>query len=459
MKPYARNAGAIAFCIAALLALPAHAAPAVTTLGELFAIARESEPGYLAAKASVAASKARTRQAFGAMLPQLTANATANGNRRRYDTLGSSPSTLHDRYHADTDQVSLTQPLWHAANNAALREARDGTAQAEYQLMDTEQQLYVKLATAWFDLMQARDEVKFTTAQREALRAQWEIARRAATLGAQGEPQAEEAHAKFEEASADEASAEMDVASKLAAVEQWVGPADDLQQPYLKPDAELPDLIGDDLDAWLEQVDTHSPAVLAAARAITAADEEVAKQHAGHQPTLDLVASYGKNAQAVGNFPGQAGYDIRTLTVGLQLNVPLYSGGTQSAKVAEALAMRDKAYDDMVAARRQAILSIKDAFYGWHAGAAKARAARIAVSAAETGLAAATRGSAKGLKTEADVLAAQQQLAGARRDMLKGRYQQLTAFIKLKATLGELSITDVDELDNCFSAQTQVATR
>jgi outer membrane protein len=251
----------------------------------------------------------------------------------------------------------------------------------------------------------------------------------------------------------------MDVASKLAAVEQWVGPADDLQQPYLKPDAELPDLIGDDLDAWLEQVDTHSPAVLAAARAITAADEEVAKQHAGHQPTLDLVASYGKNAQAVGNFPGQAGYDIRTLTVGLQLNVPLYSGGTQSAKVAEALAMRDKAYDDMVAARRQAILSIKDAFYGWHAGAAKARAARIAVSAAETGLAAATRGSAKGLKTEADVLAAQQQLAGARRDMLKGRYQQLTAFIKLKATLGELSITDVDELDNCFSAQTQVATR
>ncbi|RKP52316.1 hypothetical protein D7S89_01950 [Trinickia fusca] len=459
MMGYSRTTSALALCITSLLALPAYATTPVTSLGELFAIAHESEPGYLAAMANVEASNARTRQAFGAMLPQITATASTNGNRRRYDTVGDDTPTMHDRYHADSNQLSLTQPIWHAANNAALRQAHEAAQQAEYQLEDTEQQLYVKLATAWFDLMQARDEVAFTTAQRDALRAQWEIAQRAQALGVQGEPQAEEAHAKYEEASADEASAELDMSTKLAAVEQWVGPAEDLQQPYYKDDAELPELIGDDLDAWLAQITTRSPAVLAAARAITAADEEIAKQEAGHQPTLDLVASYGQNAQAVGNFPGQAGYNIRTSTIGLQLNIPLYSGGTQSAKVTEALAMRDKARDDMEAARRQAILNVKDAFYGWRAGQAKARAAHIAVASAEKTLAAATQGTEKGLKTEADILAARQQMAGARRDMWKGNYQQLVSYLKLKATLGELSITDVDELDACFVAQKQEAKR
>ncbi|HET7332157.1 TolC family protein [Dyella sp.] len=442
-------AGALALCLACGVAQAATDG-GVTSLGELFAIAHDSEPGYRAAKASVDASRARTRQALGAMLPQLSATATADGNRRHYDTLDRFTKTERDRYHSNTDQLSLTQPLWHAANLASLNEAKETARQTEYQLEDAEQQLYQKLASAWFDLMEARDEVLFTTAQRDALHAQWDIARRGAELGAQGEPQAEDAYAKYQEAAADETSAELDQASKLAALEQWVGPAEDLKQPYLNDQANLPNLLGDDLDAWLAQIDTHSPALRAAMHAIAAANEEVSKERAGHQPTLDLVASYGNNDQNAGNFPGQAGYRIRTLTVGLQLNVPLYSGGTQSAKVAEALALRDKAHDDMEAARRLAIVNVKTAFLAWRAGLAKARAARAAETSAERALALAERGSARGLKTEADVLTARQQMAAARRDMHKGRYQQLTAFIKLKTTLGELTATDIDELDQYF---------
>lgn len=439
-------------CLGMLAATPALAAPAVTSLGELFSIAHDSEPGYRAAKASLDASRARTREAFGAMLPQISATATSNGNRRRYDEMDAVTRTLHDRYHGDTGQVSLTQPLWRPANTASLHQAEQVERQTEYQLKDTEQQLYQKLASAWFDLMEARDAVEFTAAQRDALRAQWDISRRAVELGAQGEPQADDAHAKYEEAAADAASAEADHATKLAALEQWVGPAEDLQQPYLDDQLELPDLVGDDLDAWLARIDTSSPALRAASRAIVAAEEEVSKQRAGHQPTLDMVASYGNNDQNVGNFPGQVGYRIRTFVVGLQLNVPIYSGGTQSAKVAEALALRDKARDDLEAARRQAVLNVKTAFLTWRAGLAKAHAAGIAIASAQRALAVAERGTERGLKTQADTLAARQQIAASRRDMRKGRYQQLTSYIKLKTTLGDLSIADVDELDQCFAS-------
>lgn len=435
-------------------AVSVHATqPQVTSLGELFAIAHESEPGFRSAEANVAAARARTREALGAMLPQLTATANSNGNRRRYETLSTPPTTPHDRYHSNGDQISLNQPLWRPANIASWHQAQENAAQAHDQLDDAEQQLYLKVSTAWFDLMEARDAVEFTTAQRDALHAQWNIARRAAELGAQSQPQADDAQAKYEEASADEASAELDLAAKLAALEQWVGPADGLMQPYLRDDAKIPDLVGNDLDEWLEQVDTHSPALRAASRAIEAANAEISKQHAGHLPTLDMVATYGDTDQAVGNFPGQSGYRIRQLAVGLQLSVPLYSGGTQSAKVAEALALRDKARDDQDATRRQAILNVKTAFLGWRAGQAKAAAALIAVASAGTTLAAAEEGASRGVKTDADVLTARQQLVAARRDMHKGRYQQLTSYIKLKSTLGELSAADLDELDQLFSAR------
>jgi outer membrane protein len=425
--------------------------PTTDSLGELFSIAQQSEPGYRSAQANVAAAHARTRQAMGAMLPQITATWNSKGNRRRYKTLNSPPSVLHDRYHSNGDEIRLSQALWRPADVAAWRQADENAAQANAQLDDAEQQLYLKVATAWFDLMESRDTVEFSAAQRDALHAQWNITRRAAELGAQGQPQADEAQAKYEEANADEASAELDVESKLAALEQWTGSADGLLQPYLRDDAHLPELMGGDLDEWLEQIDTHSPALRAASNAIAAADAGVSQQRAGHQPTLDIVASYGDTDQAVGNFPGQTGYQIRQLAVGLQLNVPLYSGGTQSAKVTEAMAMRDKAYDELDAARRQAILKVKTAFFGWRAGKAKAAAARIKMRSAKSALAAAEKASSNGLKTDADVLAAQQEVAAARRDMRKGRYQQLTSYIQLRSTLGELSASDIDELDRMFS--------
>lgn len=446
-------------CLALLCLLLATHARAATTdarptsLGEVFEAAQESEPGYRAAEANVAVSQARSRQALGAMLPQLSLTASANGNRRSYNTHDATTDTMRDRYHSHTDQLSLTQPLWHPANTASWHEAKASESQATYQLADAEQKLYAKLAVAWFDLMAARDEVEFTAAQREALRAQWDIARRGAELGTQSAPQAADAEAKYREASADEAAAELDHEAKLAALEQLTGPADGLRQPYLRDDATVPALVGDDMDAWLNLVDTHCPSLRAAAQAIAAADEEIRKQRAGGHPTLDLVASYGNNDQAVGNFPGQAGYGIRTLTVGVQLNVPLYTGGTQSAKVAEALAARDKALADRDAARRQAILDIRTAFLQWQSGAARAKASKSGMAAARAAWLATRQGEARGLKTHADVLAAHQQWAAARRDLHKARYQQITAYVKLRTTLGELGKDDVDELDRLFVAR------
>ncbi|NWB47917.1 TolC family protein [Pseudomonas gingeri] len=438
----------------AATARQASSEAATTTLNQLFETALQSEPNYRAAQDTLTAAQARERQAFGALLPQISATGNNNSNRRSYYQRDSNGTTLRDGYGSDGYQFSITQQLWRPANISSLNQAEKAAEQTLFQLADSEQQLYIKLASAWFDLMEAHDAAEFSAAQRDALKAQWDIARRAQELGVQGQPQVDDARAKYEQASADTMGAELDISAKAAALEQWTGMHEDVVQPVLRDDAFIPDMLGTDLQTWLAQLDARSPALQAAQSALAAADLEIDKQRAGHQPTVDLVATYGNTAQDVGNFPGQPGYAIRQFTVGVQASLPIYSGGSQSAKVSEALAMRDKALDDQESTRRQAILNIKSAYYGWRAGNAKAVAARSAIAAARQAMSVATAGSGRGLKVEADVLSARQQLVGARRDMRKGRYQQLNAYIKLKGTLGALSLVDIRGLDELFVPQT-----
>lgn len=436
--------GARPWCLGLFLASTAQA----QSLSTLLDLARSGEPTYLGAKTNVRAAKARTDQAFGAMLPQLTASGNTMANERSYHTRHSEIPTQKDGYNSNAAQMNLTQPIWRWANVVGWRQAEAAEAQAEHQLVGAEQDLFAKLVAAWFDMLAARDAVVFNAQQVDALQRQWDVARRGEELGTAGQPQLDEARAKLDQALADAVTAQTDAQLKRAALEQLVGPlGGEPDLPYMRGNAVLANLNAEKLGNWLDGIETGNPNLLAAMRAYEAADEEVRKQHAGHYPTLDMVASYGKTSQAVGGFPGQAGYDIIQGSVGLQLNIPLFSGGTQSAKVDEALAQKEKARLDIEAARRTAILNAKQAWFAWHAAYARTQAGQQAIHSARSALALARTGSDNGLKTEVDVALAQQQLRAAQRDFRKGRYDQVVAYVKLKAAVGALSDGDVIMLD------------
>ncbi|MGP1677133.1 MAG: TolC family outer membrane protein [Burkholderiales bacterium] len=440
-----------------ILAVLFNAACRAQSLSALLELARSSEPTYLGARSSVQAAKARTDQAFGALLPQITASANSNANDRSYHTRIDNTPTADDRYNSNSAQFTLTQPLWRYAGIAGLQQAQAAALQAEYQLAGTEQDLASKLVVAWFDVLAARDNGLFAVQQEAAAHKQWEIARRGLELGSGGLPQAEDARAKYDQARAEAMSAATEAQIKLASLEQLVGALKDFKPPRMIDDALLADLSGDKLERWLQTLETGNPAIRAALQAFEAADAEVRKQLAGHQPTLDLVGTYGKNSQAIGGFPGQAGYDIKQNSIGFQLNIPIYSGGTQSAKVAEAVAMLEKARLDIEAARRAASLAAKQAWFGWQAAFVRAQAGRQAVKAAQAALQAARKGRDTGLKMELDVLQGEQQLRAAERDLRKARYDQVAAHVKLKAVAGMVTAEDVAALDKLFVASDEEA--
>jgi outer membrane protein len=420
------------------------------TLSSLLEMARINEPAYLSAKAAVQAARARTDQALGGLLPQINVTASVNFNKRNYITRSTEVPPAKDKYDSDSEQISLTQPIWKSPSYIGLQQAETAAFQAEQQLANTEQELLAKVVSAWLDLLAARDQVLFTQRQIAVAQHRWEEAKRGFDLNYIGRPELEEATSKQDQAMSDEVSAETDLSLKRAALEQIIGNVDQLTLTFMRTDAELADLSSEKLNTVLENVESGNHTILAAIQAHEAASHEVRKQQAGHQPTLDLVASYGKNSQAVGGFPGQAGYDIMLGTVGLQLNMPIYSGGTQSAKVDEAVAQKEKARFDIDAARNLSILSAKQAWYGWYSAYSKARAAGQAIKAANSALLAANVASRNGLKFETAVLEAQQKLSEAQRDYSKSRYDQVVNFVKLKSVMGILLNEDIEALDSLF---------
>lgn len=432
--------------ISPFLCSTAHA----ETLSSLLDMARINEPAYLSAKAAVQAARARTDQALGGLLPQINVTASVNFNKRNYITRSTEVPPAQDKYDSDSEQISLTQPIWKRPSYIGLQQAETAAFQAEQQLANTEQELLAKVVSVWLDLLAARDQVLFTQRQIAVAQHRWEEAKRGFELNYIGRPELEEAGSKQDQAMAEEVSAETDLNLKRAALEQIVGNVDQITPTFMRADAELADLSSEKLNAVLENVESGNHNILAAIQAHEAASHEVRKQQAGHQPTLDLVASYGKNSQPVGGFPGQAGYDIMLGTVGLQLNMPIYSGGTQTAKVDEAVAQKEKARFDIDAARNLSILSAKQAWYGWYSAYSKARAAGQAIKAANSALLAAAVASRNGLKFETAVLEAQQKLSEAQRDYSKSRYDQVVNFVKLKSVMGILLNEDIAALDSLF---------
>jgi outer membrane protein len=421
--------------------------------------ARSGEPGYLSARADVEVADARVGQAFGTMLPQISVTGSTHANDRDYETRSSLVPEEKDRYNNNSAQISLTQPLWRYENIVGWRQAKRVAEQARHALTGAEQLLFSRLAASWFDFLAARDAVVFTERQAAAYELEWKTLARGEELGDMSLVEVEEARAKLDQALSDKITAQAEAQLKQAALEQLSGPLGSFAAPWLREVAELSFSPKETLENWLSGIEGGNPGLLAAIRAFEAAAAEVDKQRAGHYPTLDLVASYGKNSQQVGGFPGQEGYDIKQGSIGLQLNVPIFSGGTQSAKVREAVAQKEKARLEMEAARRAATLEIKQAWFLWQSGTARVQAGHQAIRAVRLLLAQSRKGEELGLNTGIEILRAEQQLHAGERDLQKARYDQIVARIRLKASVGALSEEDVAAIDALlvFERETELA--
>ncbi|MDE2117665.1 MAG: TolC family outer membrane protein [Betaproteobacteria bacterium] len=432
----------------ALTALSAAFPAGAADLLETYHAAQAQDAVFAAARATHQAGQEKLPQGRSLLLPSvsLSANSTYNDNNIQYRGTTFFPSGT-SRFNSNGYGVNLTQPLFRQQSWLAYTEAGLQVAQADAQFNGAEQDLILRVAQAYFDVLIAQDSVQLAAAQKTAISEQLEQARRNFEVGTATITDTYEAQARYDLVDAQEIAAQSNLEVKKRTLQQLTNAMPgDLRQ--LGRQFKLEALQPADMDQWVEEAQRHNSQLAVAQAAAELAEKEVARNRGGHYPTLDLVANYSENSAGGGSLG--IGNDSRNAAVGVQLNLPLFQGGATRSRVREAEANRDRAREELETARRNVALQTRQAYLGVVNGIAQVKALQQALTSSESLLEASKLGQEVGVRTNLDVLNAQQQLYSTRRDLYQAEYNYLISQLKLKAAAGTLIEDDLARVNQAL---------
>jgi outer membrane protein len=431
----------LAFAASLLLAGAAQA----QSLQELYDAARGYDATYLATKASADAAAARAAQAEALTKPSL--GLSASGTQARTDPPGGG-SNLNAR--TLTAGLQGRYSVYNAANAPTIDKARRAFEVSQADLASAEQDLIVRLATAYFDVLAAKDALTTSQANKTGIAEQLASAKRNFEVGTATITDTREAQARYDLAVAQELAADNDLRVKRVTLDQVVGRVGVEPKGLVVPVA-LPALPSNDVDTWVATGDEQHPAVRKARLGLEVAQLDTQIARAGEKPTLDASATLG-GQNLHNNLGGAAAVasgvgTTKTASVGLTFTYPLYTGGLTQNRIKETLVLEEKARNDLDFARRSVAEATRRAFFGVQSLKAQVAAYEAAESSTKLALEATQLGYKVGVRVNLDVLNAQTQLYTTQRDLAKARYDVVVNGLKLRQASGQLRAEDLSAVN------------
>jgi len=417
---------------------------AAADLLDIYRQALASDPVYSSARSGWTAAQEKLPQGRAGLLPQATASASTQFNDRDLRFRNPASTGSQSQYNSNSASISVSQPLYRKQNLVAYEQGKTQLVLADAQLASAGQDLILRSAQAYFDVLLARDNVAFVQAQKTAIGQQLEQAKRNFEVGNATITDTHEAQARFDLVTAQEIAARNDLEIKNRALEQLIGRAAPTLAVLGKRFDPLPPQ-PNAIEQWVEQARTSGLLVRIAQENLTLLNQEVDRNRGAHYPTVDAFASLTESASGSG-IQGGSGTDTTTKIIGLQLSLPLYQGGSVNSRVREALANEDKARQDLENARRSAELAARQGYLGVTSGIAQVRALEAALVSSQSSLDSTRLGQEVGVRTQVDVLNAQQQLFSARRDLAQARYNYILSSLRLTAAAGKLTEADLQRV-------------
>ena len=428
------------FALAALFS----AAPVLAAdLMQVYREAQSNDTLYAAARATAEAGREKLPQGLAGLLPVISASANTTWNNNTY-------TGLDRNFNSNGYNVSLTQPLFRWQNFVQYGQAKLQVVQAEANFAQARQDLILRVAQAYFDVLNAEENLRALQANKTAISQQLEQAKKNFEVGTATITDSQEAQARYDLANAQEIAADSDLEVKRYALRVVVG-KDPGELNRLKPQAVLMPPQPASMDKWVDSAEKDSFSVQAQQAAAEISEKEVERNRAGHYPTLDVVANYGDSAAGASQFGGTS-FDIVSRNIGLQLNIPIFQGGLINSKTREAAANRDAAQSLLENAKRTAALGARQSYLGVVNGLAQVRALEAALVSSISALDSNKLGYEVGVRINIDVLNAEQQVYSTKRDLAKARFDTLLAQLKLKSTVGSLGEDDLQQVNVLFSA-------
>lgn len=414
------------------------------TLSDALQAAREHDPQYRSALHELEAARQGVPIARSALFPQVTlnySNAGVSGTREFPNGLSQQVTTRVD-YESPQTSLNMRMPLFNyeAWTRIDQAEAQTRVAQSLYRARGLE--LAERVATAYLQALEAHAQLALADAETAALQGQFQRAEQRLRRGEGTRTDEALARAGVEVARARAGDARERVLLAAARLRRLTGRMPTFVHdivPAFRPQASQPA----QLREWTDTAMAQSPSIEARTIAIDVARFGVRRMQAGHLPRLDLIGSVARNRnESLANLDQTS--NLRT--IGVQLTVPLFSGGGVQASVKQASSELARAEEDLRSERENIELEVRRLLQAADSAALRAEALRNAVAAGEIAVTGATRAQEAGLATQAEVLDARSRLYSSRRELAQSQYDHLAARMRMMLLAGEPMQSVIDQI-------------
>lgn len=427
-----RNAKLVTLIASAVLSMQIHAA----NLLQVYQDALVNDAIYSSARANLSAGQEASVQGRANLLPLVGISGTYQRAQR--------DNVPDIRSHGYT--LSLSQPLLDVAAWQNYEQSKLVVASSEAAFAVVQQDLILRVAQAYFDVLAAQDTLAALLVQKDAISEQLASAKRNFEVGTATITDTHEAQARYDLVIAQEFGAQNDLAIKRTALQQIIGkpPA---ELAILRKGVELRTPEPAQISNWVSSAEEQNYLVLQQKLALEIAKRDITRNRAGHYPTVDLVASRSDSNQRNSAIQSLNNGTGPTSSIGVQWNIPLFSGFAVTSRVRQAIALEDKARSDLESARRSAAQNAQQAYLGVTTGLAQVQALQAAEISSRSALESNRLGYQVGVRINIDVLNAQQQLFITQRDLSKARYDTLMNSLRLKSAAGSLREQDLVQIN------------
>ncbi len=407
---------------------------------QVYQLAQQNDAQLKAARAQRDSAFEKRPQAEALLKPTVSLSADANGIRSDVNHSASGAQLNH--YATASLSVSVSHPIYHRDYWIQLEQADKQVAQATSQYAADEQELIVRTATAYFDVLSAQDALMFSKSESTAIARQLDQSKQRFEVGLIAITSVHEAQAAYDQSLADL------IAAENALDNGWEVLHEIVSEPVKSINAVAADLplnppTPKNIGQWGDKAQQENLAIKAASYTADIARDNIKLQDSGDAPTVDLVGSHGLNLSS-----SKTGTDSQTTTVGIQFNMPLYTGGGVSSRTQQARYDYTAAQEGLDQQRRSVKRQVRNAYRSVVASISAVEALKASTVSTQSALEATEAGFDVGTRTMVDVLNAQRDLFRAKSNYATARYNYILSGISLKQATGTLSVDDLKQVNS-----------
>ena len=458
-------------CLCAGFTLGIPAAAVAADFAQVYQDALANDPTYQQADATYMAAKEARPEAWAALLPQVSGSAgrSLDHSSGLSTSIGTSasgapePSSFYATTHTNTRQwsLNLSQDLFSWSDWMSLKSADSQVAEAQATYEAAAQNLILRVATAYFNVLAALDTLQAQQSSLQAFDLQLQQANKRYEVGLIAITDVEQARAARDNAAAAVIADKQALASAEDQLEVITGRQYDTLS---EPGADMPLVTPSPAsqDQWVQTSLQQNLSLIASRLAADVARDNVRIAFGGHLPTISLVASRSFNRAGVDeSIVGLGSFNLPSWSndrqIGLEVSVPIFAGGGTEARVHQAQYQWIAAKDAVEQSSRSTVQQARDAYLGVISGIAHVQALQQALTSSQTAYRATEAGYRVGTQTEVDVLNALSTLVQAKSNYASSRYAYITSVVQLRFAAGTLDVNEVKAIDQWLTSSASVS--